>query len=179
MLGKNVLIFNLDLELLTTKWPVNERVTLCFVFPMSHSTHSATGSRNNIEQYQLPAIMYLNRLRLSHKYKKIIKYFALNYLYSAYQKKVIALCSALARSLYNLQKSFFRRRKHQAFSFRLSSFLWNLKKDWANTNQMKIAYFHLWALLGQRIRKENFINHFLSRETINITNKMPEVYYLS
>ena len=54
---------------------------------MSHSTHSATGSRNNIEQYQLPAIMYLNRLRLSHKYKKIIKYFALNYLYSAYQKK--------------------------------------------------------------------------------------------
>ena len=35
------------------------------------------------------------------------------------QKKVIALCSALARSLYNLQKSFFRRRKDQAFSFRL------------------------------------------------------------
>ena len=55
------------------------------------------------------------------------------------KKKVIELCSALARSLYNLQKSFFRRRKDQAFSFRLSSFLRNLKKDWANTNQMKIA----------------------------------------
>ena len=55
------------------------------------------------------------------------------------KKKVIELCSALARSLYNLQKSFFRRRKDQAFSFRLLSFLWNLKKDWANTNQMKIA----------------------------------------
>ena len=39
------------------------------------------------------------------------------------KKKVIELCSALARSLYNLQKSFFRRRKDQAFSFRLSSFL--------------------------------------------------------
>ena len=39
------------------------------------------------------------------------------------KKKVIELCSALARSLYNLQKSFYRRRKDQAFSFRLSSFL--------------------------------------------------------
>ena len=39
------------------------------------------------------------------------------------KKKVIELCSALARSLYNLQKSFFRRRKDQAFSFRLLSFL--------------------------------------------------------
>ena len=65
---------------------------------------------------------------------------ALNYSINIYiyteciKKKVIELCSALARSLYNLQKSFFRRRKGQAFSFRLS-----LKKDWANTNQMKIA----------------------------------------
>ena len=55
------------------------------------------------------------------------------------KKKVIELCSALARLLYNLQKSFFRRWIDQAFSFWLSSFLWNLKKDWANTNQMKIA----------------------------------------
>ena len=39
------------------------------------------------------------------------------------KKKVIELYSALARSLYNLQKSFFRRRKDQAFSFRLLSFL--------------------------------------------------------
>ena len=39
------------------------------------------------------------------------------------KKKVIELCSALARSLYNLQKSFFHWRKDQAFSFRLSSFL--------------------------------------------------------
>ena len=39
------------------------------------------------------------------------------------KKKVTKLCSALARSLYNLQKSFFPRRKDQAFSFRLSSFL--------------------------------------------------------
>ena len=39
-----------------------------------------------------------------------------------YKKKVIELCSALARSLYNLETSFFRRRKDQAFSFRFSSF---------------------------------------------------------
>ena len=39
------------------------------------------------------------------------------------KKKVIELCSALARSLYNLQKLLFRRRKDQALSFRLSSFL--------------------------------------------------------
>ena len=39
------------------------------------------------------------------------------------KKTVIELCSALARSLYNLQKLFFHRRKDQAFSFRLSSFL--------------------------------------------------------
>ena len=38
------------------------------------------------------------------------------------KKKVIELCSALARSLYNLQESFFRWRKNQAFRFRLSSF---------------------------------------------------------
>ena len=44
-----------------------------------------------------------------------------------YQKKVIELWSALARSLYNLQKSFFHSRKDQAFSFRMSPFLWNLK----------------------------------------------------
>ena len=45
------------------------------------------------------------------------------YIHRVYKKKVIELCSAPARSLYNLQKSFFRRRKDQAFSFRLSSFL--------------------------------------------------------
>ena len=44
-------------------------------------------------------------------------------IYRVYKKKVIELCSALARSLYNIQKSFFHRRKDQAFSFRLSSFL--------------------------------------------------------
>ena len=33
------------------------------------------------------------------------------------KKKVIELCSALARLLYNLQKSFFRRWIDQAFSF--------------------------------------------------------------
>ena len=55
------------------------------------------------------------------------------------KKMVIELWSALARSLYNLQKSFFNSRKDQAFSFRMSPFLWNLKKDWANTNQMEIA----------------------------------------
>ena len=60
-------------------------------------------------------------------------------IYRVSQKMVIKLWSALARSLYNLQKSFFHRRKDQAFSFRMSPFLWNLKKDWANTNQMKIA----------------------------------------
>ena len=44
-------------------------------------------------------------------------------LYRVYQKMVIELWSALARSLYNLQKSFFHSRKDQAFSFRMSQFL--------------------------------------------------------
>ena len=55
------------------------------------------------------------------------------------KKMVIEIWSALASSLYNLQKSFLHSRKDQAFSFRMSPFLWNLKKDWANTSQMKIA----------------------------------------
>ena len=55
------------------------------------------------------------------------------------EKMVIELWSALARSLYNLQKSFFHSRIDQAFSFRMSLFVWNWKKDWANTSQMKIA----------------------------------------
>ena len=55
------------------------------------------------------------------------------------KKMVIELWSALARWSYNLQKSFFHSRKDKAFSFRMSPFLWNLKKDWANTSQMKIA----------------------------------------
>ena len=39
------------------------------------------------------------------------------------KKMVIELWSALARSLYNLQKFFFHSRKDQAFSFRVSPFL--------------------------------------------------------
>ena len=39
------------------------------------------------------------------------------------KKKVIELWSALARSLYNLQKAFFHSREDQAFSFRMSPFL--------------------------------------------------------
>ena len=39
------------------------------------------------------------------------------------KKMVIKLWSALARSLYNLRKSFFHSRKDQAFSFRMSPFL--------------------------------------------------------
>ena len=39
------------------------------------------------------------------------------------KKMVIKLWSALACSLYNLQKSFFHSRKDQAFSFRMSPFL--------------------------------------------------------
>ena len=39
------------------------------------------------------------------------------------KKMVIELWSALARSLYNLQKSFFHSRKDQAFSFQMSPFL--------------------------------------------------------
>ena len=55
------------------------------------------------------------------------------------KKKVIELCSALARSLYNLQKSFFRRRKDpRLLAFDCPHFC-EIKKDWANTNQMKIA----------------------------------------
>ena len=45
------------------------------------------------------------------------------------EKKVIELWSALARSLYNLQKSFFLSGKDQAFSFRMSPFLRNVMKD--------------------------------------------------
>ena len=40
-----------------------------------------------------------------------------------YQKKVIELWSTLARSLYNVPKSFFHSQKDQAFSFRMSPFL--------------------------------------------------------
>ena len=39
------------------------------------------------------------------------------------KKMVIEFWSALARSLYNLQKSFFHSRKDQAFRFRMSPFL--------------------------------------------------------
>ena len=45
------------------------------------------------------------------------------------KKKVIELWSALTRSLYNLQKSFFHSRKDQTFSFRLLPCLRNVKKD--------------------------------------------------
>ena len=55
------------------------------------------------------------------------------------KKKVIQLWSALARLLCNRQKSFFHSRKEQAFSFRMSLFLWNLKKNWVNMNQKEIA----------------------------------------
>ena len=79
------------------------------------------------------------------------------------KKMVIKLCSALARSLYNLQKSFFHSRKDQAFSFRMSPFLWNLKKDWANTSQMKIAgrnhIFPPLSIIMEANKKENSINH--------------------
>ena len=60
-------------------------------------------------------------------------------IYRVYKKKVIQLWSALTGSLYNLQKSFFHSQKDQAFSFWMSLFLWNLKKDWVNTIKMKIA----------------------------------------
>ena len=39
------------------------------------------------------------------------------------KKKVIEFWSALASSLYNLQKSFFHSRKDQAFSLRMLPFL--------------------------------------------------------
>ena len=45
------------------------------------------------------------------------------YITGCIKKMVIELWSALARSLYNLQKSFFHSRKDQAFSFRMSPFL--------------------------------------------------------
>ena len=45
------------------------------------------------------------------------------YVQGVSKKMVIELWSALARSLYNLQKSFFDSRKDQAFSFRMSPFL--------------------------------------------------------
>ena len=44
-----------------------------------------------------------------------INAFELITVYRVYQKKVIAIWSALARSLYNLHKLFFHSRKDQAF----------------------------------------------------------------
>ena len=62
------------------------------------------------------------------------------------KKKVIELWSALARSLYNLQKSFFYSRKDQAFSFQnvtiFVTFKERLSKYESNEN-VEIAYFHL------------------------------------
>ena len=52
------------------------------------------------------------------------------------KEQVIELWSALARSLYNLQKSFFHSRKDQTW---LSPFLWNLKKGSAPTIFVKLA----------------------------------------
>ena len=98
------------------------------------------------------------------------------------KKMVIELSSALARSIYNLQKSFFYRRKDQAFSFRLSPCLWNFKKDWVNTNQKKIAdrdrIFPPLSIIMAANKKIPLII-YLSRETINVANKTHQFYYLS
>ena len=89
---------------------------------------------------------------------------------------VIEFWSALARSLYNLQKLFFHSRKDQAFSFRMSPFLWNLKKDWANTSQMKIAgrnhIFPPLSIIMEANKKKIPLIIYLSRETMNVANKM-------
>ena len=98
-------------------------------------------------------------------------------LYRVYQIKGNRIWSALARSLYNLQKSFFHNRKDQAFSFRMSPFFCEI---WRKIEQIRIkrklpieiAYLHLWALLWQRIRKDHPLIIYLSRETINVANKM-------
>ena len=96
---------------------------------------------------------------------------------------VIELWSALARS-YNLQKLLFHSRKDQAFSFRMALFLWNLKKDWANTNQMKIAgrncIFSPVSVIMEANKKRKFpLIIYLSRETITVGNKMHKFYYPS
>ena len=65
-------------------------------------------------------------MRIAVKFQNISD--ALDYT-ECIKKMVIELWSALARSFYNLQKSFFHSRKDQAFSFRMSPFLCNLKKD--------------------------------------------------
>ena len=91
-------------------------------------------------------------------------------------KKVIKLWSALVRSLYNLQKSFFYSRKEQAFSFRMLPFLWHLKKHWANTNQKKIAgrnrILSLLSIIITANKKQYSLIIYLSRQTINVANKM-------
>ena len=78
-------------------------------------------------------------------------------------KKVIELWSSLARLLYNLQKSLLHNRKDQAFNFRLSPFLWNLKKNSTNTNQMKITgwnrIFSPLRIIKAANKKRKFINH--------------------
>ena len=61
------------------------------------------------------------------------------------------------------RKSSFHSRKEKAFSFRMSPFLWNLKKDWVNTNQKKIAgrnrIFSPLSIIMATNKKKNSINH--------------------
>ena len=94
---------------------------------------------NEYATFRYDTVEVENGLYTKHSSLWIGGYLALKIYTECIKKMVIELWSALVRSLYNLQKSFFNSRKDQAFSFRMSPFLWNLKKDWANRYQMEIA----------------------------------------
>ena len=72
---------------------------------------------------QIIDLLATDKSRYFAQSRPIIVYYTSLLLYRVYKKRVIELCSALARSLYNLQKSLFHSRKDQAFSFRMSPFL--------------------------------------------------------
>ena len=48
-------------------------------------------------------------------------------------------CNRIVECSVNLQKLFFDGRNDKAFSFRLSPFFLNLKKNQANANEMRVA----------------------------------------
>ena len=111
--------------------------------------------------FLIPRAMYF----VQKSYARQLKLICQPYVYytGCLKKVVIEFWSALARSLYNLQKSFFHSRKDQAFSFGMSPFLWNVKKDWANTSQMKISgqnhIFPPLSIITASNKKRKSINH--------------------
>lgn len=99
-------------------------------------------------------------------------------------KKDNRALSVLALSTFIVKKQFFHSREGQAFSFRISQFLWNLKKNWANTNQIKIVGRNrIFPPLGiikaaHAEERKSIIITRLSWKTINIADKIYKFYYM-